>query len=60
MNTYDTAETLRDLIEYYCFRCSVGFTDCKIAATECDRITQDQDFRAVAGTASDGADCPWR
>ena len=61
MNTFDTAESLRDLIEYYCFRCTVGLTDCKISATECSRITQDRDFKAVmTPKAVVNVDCSWR
>ena len=44
MNTFDTANTIRDLIDYYCMRCEVGLDNCKISATECIRIRQDKDF----------------
>ena len=47
MNTFDEAKSIRDLCEYYCFRCSVGLTDCKISAVECNKIRQDRDFESV-------------
>ena len=28
MNTFDTANTIRDLIDYYCMRCDVGLDNC--------------------------------
>lgn len=33
MNTFDTANTIRDLIDYYCMRCEVGLDNCKDGAT---------------------------
>ena len=47
MNTYDTAKTIRDLVEYYCFRCNVGLCDCKISAMDCLKISSDRDFKEV-------------
>ena len=47
MKTYDSAKTIRDLIEYYCMRCNVGLCDCKISAVDCLKISSDRDFKSV-------------
>ncbi len=47
MKTFDTAKSLRDLIDYYCTRCNVGLYECKIAAANCPKISSDRDFKDV-------------
>lgn len=38
------AKTLSDLVDYYCYRCSVGLYNCKISACDCNKIRQDRDY----------------
>ena len=45
MKTSETAKTINDLIDYYCMRCVVGLSNCKISALECARIRDDIDFQ---------------
>ena len=47
MNAYDRAQSLNDLINYYCPRCYVGLYDCKINARGCPTITMDKDFETL-------------
>lgn len=47
MNTFDEAKSIKDLCDYYCFRCTVGMQDCKISAVDCNKIRQDIDFEKV-------------
>ena len=51
MKTFDTAKSLRDLIDYYCMRCDVGLCECKIAAVDCPKISGDRDFESVTAGA---------
>ena len=49
MKTEETAKSISDLIDYYCMRCVVGLSNCKISALECARIREDIDFQEAQG-----------
>ena len=59
MNTFEEARSIRDLCEYYCYRCSVGLNDCKIPATDCVKISSDRDFERVMRAKEFITDCQW-